>query len=135
MEKSMAEQMSEIDSLVIQEKYDSAYTSVMRIKSFDLVEPADLAHYYLLLTQTSILTNHTDTAKRLDNFVIPYYNKTQDHEKLAEAYYYKAYEILEAKDFPDAVQWFKKAEEQAILTTNLRLQYKIFENFHTSMRL
>ena len=46
-----------IDSLVVVEKYDSAYHEVLKMKPpFD--KASDLAHYQLLLTQTSYLTNH-----------------------------------------------------------------------------
>ena len=127
-EKSVTERMNEIDSLVIQEQYDSAYASVMRIDSSNLTEKEDSAHYYLLKAQTSILTHHPDTLTKLDSVVIPYYNKVGNHEKLAEAYYYKAYDILLSKDYPEAVKWFKKSEEQAFMTKKLRLHYKIVEN-------
>lgn len=127
-QKSITEQMVEIDSLVVQELYDSAYASVLRIDPSKLSSCEDSAHYYLLLVQTSILTNHPDTQNLLDSLVIPYYNKVEDCEKLAEAYYYKAYEKLNIKDFPEAILLFKEAEELAFSTTNLRLQYKIIEN-------
>lgn len=127
-QNSMTERMAEIDSLVVQEHYDSAYASVLRIDPSDLTSREDSAHYYLLLSQTSLLTQHPDTLVKLDSLVIPYYNNIGDHEKLAEAYYYKAYEILKQMDLPKATLWYKKAEEQAILTNNLRLQYKIYES-------
>lgn len=127
-QRSMTEQMVEIDSLVVQELYDSAYASVLRIDPSELTLREDLAHYYLLLSQTSLLTQHPDTLAILDSLVIPYYNNIGDHEKLAEAYYYKAYKILKKMDLPNATLWYKKAEEQAILTNKPRLQYKIYES-------
>ena len=126
-DKSLTERMTEIDSLVIQEQYDSAYASVMRIDGSELITREDSAHYYLLLTQTSLLTFHPDTVNMHDSLVIPYYNKVENHEKLADAYYYKAYEIYKQRDYPEAIRWFKKAEEQAFMTNKLRLQYKIVE--------
>jgi hypothetical protein len=63
----------------------------------------------------------------LDNFVIPYYNKVNNKEKLAEAYYYKAYGELCSEHVSEAVTYYKKAEELAAYTTNLYLQYKIAE--------
>lgn len=127
-QKSMTERMAEIDSLVVQELYDSAYASVSRMNPSKFVSREDSAHYYLLLTQTGILTNHPDTTAMLDSLVIPYYNNIENHEKLAEAYYYKAYEIRDQMLYPEAIQWFKKGEEQAFLTDKLRLQYKMVEN-------
>lgn len=127
-QKSMTERMNEIDSLVVQELYDSAYANVLRINRSELKGREALAHYYLLLVQTSMLTRHPDTVNMLDSLVIPYYNNIENHEKLAEAYYYKAYEKLNIKEFPEAIQLFKKAEEHACLTNKIRLQHKIFEN-------
>ena len=127
-QKSMTERMVEIDSLVVQELYDSAYASVLRIDPSELISREDSAHYYLLLSQTNIRTQQPDTLNMLDSLVIPYYNNIGSHEKLAEAYYYKAYKILDQKDYLDAIPWFKKAEEQAFLTNNPRLQYKTVEN-------
>ena len=127
-QKSMTERMVEIDSLVVQELYDSAYASVLRIDPSELISREDSAHYYLLLSQTNILTQHPDTLNMLDSLVIPYYNYIGSHEKLAEAYYYKAYGKLNLKDFLGTIQLFKKAEELALSTSNLRLQYKILEN-------
>ena len=100
-DKSLTERMTEIDSLVIQEQYDSAYASVMRIDGSELITREDSAHYYLLLTQTSLLTFHPDTVNMHDSLVIPYYNKVENHEKLADAYYYKAYEIYKQRDYPE----------------------------------
>lgn len=127
-EKSMTERMDEIDSLVVSEQYDSAYASVMRIDRLELRTREDSARYYLLLTQTSILSNHPDTLNKLDSLVIPYYNKVENHEKLADAYYYKAYGNVMEGNIADATLWYKKAEEQASQSANLRLQYKIAES-------
>lgn len=127
-QKSITEQMVEIDSLVVQELYDSAYASVLRIDPSVLTSREDSAHYYLLLNQTSILTQHPDTTAMLDSLVIPYYNNKEDHEKLAESYYYKAYCEMMQMDYPKATGLYKRAEEQSQYTTNLRLQNKIAES-------
>lgn len=127
-EKRMTEQLDEVDSLVVSEHYDSAYASIMKINRMELRTFEDSAHYHLLLTQTSILSSHSDTLVTLDSIVIPYYNKVENHEKLAEAYYYSAYiKVLEG-DIPNAILWYKKAEEMAKNSANLRLQYKIAES-------
>lgn len=115
-QKSITERMVEIDSLVVQELYDSAYASVLRIDQTELTSREDSAHYYLLLTQTSLITHHPDTLNLLDSLVIPYYINIGNHEKLAESYYYKAYSVLKQKIYQEATRWYKKAEEQAFLT-------------------
>ena len=120
--------MVEIDSLVVQELYDSAYANVLRIDPSELISREDSAHYYLLLVQTSMLTQHPDTLNMLDSLVIPYYNNIGNHEKLADAYYYKAYGKMRQRDFLDATRMYKKAEEQASLTKTPRLQYKMVES-------
>ena len=130
-QKSMTERMAEIDSLVVQELYDSAYTCVSRMNPSKLTSQEDLAHYYLLLTQTSLLTQHSDTTMMLDSLVIPYYNNIGNHEKLAEACYYKAYTMVRSRNVPEATVWYKKAEEQALHTSNYRLRYKIAESLAT----
>ena len=127
-EKSMTKRLNDIDSLVIGELFDSAYANVMKIDRLDLTTREDSAHYHLLLTQTSILSSNSDTLIMLDSIVIPYYNKVDNHEKLAEAYYYTAYIKVLEKDIPNAILWYKKAEEEAMNSTNLRLQYKIAES-------
>ena len=127
-DKSMTERMDEIDSLVVRELYDSAYAGVLRINGSELTDREDSAHYHLLLVQTSLLTQHPDTLTMLDSLVIPYYNNKGNHEKLAEAYYYKAYRILRQMVISEAIQLYKKAEEQSQYTTNLRLKYKIAES-------
>lgn len=124
-QKSVTERMAEIDSLVVQELYDSAYASVLKIDPSKFVSREDSAHYYLLLSQTNILTNHPDTTAMLDSLVIPYYNNIGNHEKLAEACYYKAYTMVRSRNIPEATVWYKKAEEQALHTSNYRLRYKI----------
>ena len=126
--KNMTERMNEIDSLVVQELYDSAYANVLRIDRSELRGREDSAHYYLLLSQTSLITHHPDTLSKLDSLVIPYFINVENHEKLAEACYYKAYNMVKQRDFPNATQWYKKAEEHAFLTTNYRLQYKTVES-------
>lgn len=127
LEKNVTKQMDQIDSLVVREKYDSAYARVLGIDMSKLSSPDDSAHYYLLFAQTSVLTDHPDTSVMLDSIVIPYYIKTGNHDKLAEAYYYKGYKTLGTSKIPEAIILFKKAEEQALYTANLRLQYKIAE--------
>lgn len=126
--ESMTERLNSIDSLVVSELYDSAYASIMKLDRMELITREDSAHYHLLLTQTSILSSLSDTLVTLDSIVIPYYNKVENHEKLAEAYYYSAYiKVLEG-DIPNAIMWYKKAEEMAKNSTNHRLQYKIAES-------
>lgn len=127
-EKNVTKQMDDVDSLVVREQYDSAYASILRIDKSELNGTEDSAQYYLLLTQTSILSHHPDTLNMLDSLVIPYYKKVGNHEKLADAYYYKAYGIVMQGDISNATLYYKFAEEQSANISNPRLQYKIAES-------
>ena len=116
-----------IDSLVVVEKYDSAYHEVLKMKPpFD--KASDLAHYQLLLTQTSYLTNHTLPTDATIDSAITFYEKDGNPEKLADAYYYKASRLNMRKEPTPAITIYKKAEDAAAKTDNLRLKYKIAES-------
>jgi len=88
----------------------------------------DLAHYRLLLAQTSYLTyNSLPTDSAIDG-AIGYYVNGDDNEKLADAYYYKASGLHERKEDSLAILYYKKAEEIAEKKKNSRLRYKIAES-------
>ena len=129
--QNMKEKLNAVDSLVESEQYDSAYVAVLKLSKSEIRTDEDLAHYYLLLNQTRILTRHADTLLMLDSLVIPYYSKMENYEKNAEAYYYKAYGRVILGEYSEATLLYKKAEEQACHTNNLRLQYKIAESLST----
>ena len=80
----------EVDSLVVAELYDSAYQTLMAIDKRDITTDADQAHYNLLKVRTSILIGKPLPTDSLIDSAIAYYEKHVDHEKLADAYYYKA---------------------------------------------
>ena len=116
--------LADIDSLVSIEKYDSAYQELMRIKQ-DLSEDKESqAHFYLLLTQTSLLTNHALTPDSLINISIAYYEENGNDEKLSDAYYYKAECQMQRKDYASAIILCKKAYGLAAKANSYVLQYK-----------
>ena len=119
--------LSEIDSLVAAEEYDSAHHEIVRTKGrFD--RPQDLAHYQLLLAKTSYLTYNTLPSDSTIDQAIAFYEKTNEPQKLADAYYYKAACSHERKDYEQAIRYYKKAEEEAQKTDDLALKYKIAES-------
>ena len=125
--RSAKEKLVAIDSLVVQELYDSAYTVMCSIDTTLLNDMDTKAHYYLRRKHLGYLTSHRDSSNVLDSIVIPYYTSTDDKEKLAEAYYYKAYgEIISGKTKESLIN-YKRAEELAKQTDNPRLQYKVYE--------
>ena len=117
----------EVDSLVVAELYDSAYQTLMAIDERNISTDADRAHYNLLKVQTSLLTSQPVSADSLLNGVIAYYEEHVDHEKLADAYYYKAICEYKKKDPQQSIVFYKKAEQQADLSGDLRQKYKISE--------
>ena len=117
----------EVDSLVVAELYDSAYQTLMAIDERNISTDADRAHYNLLKVQTSLLTSQPVSADSLLNGVIAYYEEHVDHEKLADAYYYKAICEYKKKDPQQSIVFYKKAEQQAKLSSNLYQQFKVAE--------
>jgi len=118
------EQLDKVDSLVTAEAFDSAYQTLMAIDKRDITTNADQAHYNLLKVRTSILIGKPLPTDSLIDSAIAYYEKHVDHEKLADAYYYKA---INLKDFQQSILFYKEAEHHAKLSNNVRQQYKIAE--------
>lgn len=116
--------LADIDSLVSIEKYDSAYQELMKIGRDFSEDTESQAHFYLLLTQTSLLTDHALTSDSLINLSIAYYEENGNDEKLSDAYYYKAEYQMQCKDFALAIILCKKAYGLAAKTNNHVLQYK-----------
>ena len=121
------EQLNEIDSLVTHEHYDSADVILSKIDTFLLTDDETKAHYYLLRTQLNCVLRSCDDFYMLNKLVIPHYISTGSREKLADAYYYKAFSEREVHNTAKAVSYYKLAEELASNTSNLPLQYKIAE--------
>ena len=118
------EQLDKVDSLVTAEAFDSAYQTLMAIDKRDITTDADQAHYNLLKVRTSILIRKPLPTDSLIDSAIAYYEEHIDHEKLADAYYYKA---INLKDFQQSIPLYKKAEQQALITDNKHQLFKIFE--------
>ena len=141
--RTAEEKLVAIDSLVVQELYDSAYTVLTGIDTTLLNDMETRAHYYLARKQVGYLTSHRDSSNVLDSIVIPYYTSTDNKEKLADAYYYKAYGEITSGKMNESVIDYKRAEELAYQTSNPRLQFKAVEclsvvnemsgNYHLSL--
>ena len=141
--RTAEEKLVAIDSLVVQELYDSAYTVLTGIDTTLLNDMETRAHYYLVRKQVGYLTSHRDSSNVLDSIVIPYYTSTDNKEKLADAYYYKAYGEITSGKMNESVIDYKRAEELAYQTSNPRLQFKAVEclsvvnemsgNYHLSL--
>ena len=120
--------LAEVDSLVVAELYDSAYHLVTTKLESANFTPEEQAHYDLLKVQTSILANKPlESSDSILDGVISYYNQHVNHERLADAYYYKAICAYKAKDPQQSIMLYKKAELHAKQSGSLYQQFKIAE--------
>lgn len=123
----VSEKLNQIDSLVVREQYDSASVLLKDISAASMTAE-EQAHYYLLITQLGYLTNQPLSSDSLLDLAITYYNKVDNQQKLANAYYYKSCRERTNKDYPQAILYSKGAERLAMSTNDIRLQFKIAEN-------
>ena len=121
---NITEKLSRVDSLVVLEKYDSAFSLLSEIKEPSIESEADKAHYNLILTQVSYLVNKPLASDSILDLSMTYYHKVKDNEKLADCYYYKANRLVSQKDFSMAIKCLKEAESKA---KGISQHYKIAE--------
>ena len=119
--------LAEIDSLVVREQYDSACVMLKDVAETSMTAE-EQAHYDLLATQLGYLTNQPLPSDSLLDLAIAYYNKVGNHQKLADAYYYKSIRSRINLDYPQAILYGKKAEQLAMSTGDIPLQFKNVEN-------
>lgn len=120
--------LAEVDSLVVAELYDSAYHVVNTVIEPSELSPEEKAHYDLLRVQTAYLVNQPlATSDSILDGIISYYEQHVNHERLADAYYYKAHELGSKHDFKNSILLYKKAEQLAQHTGNIRQLFKIYE--------
>ena len=117
-----------MDSLIVRDEYDSAYHMVSSLDETVIKNQEDIAHYNLLKVQTAYLVNNIlASSDSILNDVILYYKRCHDHDKLAEAYYYKAIAKYYKKEYKSSISLLKEAELLSKQSNNLRQQYKIAE--------
>lgn len=124
----VSKNLSEIDSLIVGELYDSAYHFVEAMDETDFHTPEDLAHFNLLRVQTAYLVNKPlASSDSILDVVISYYDQHVNYEKLVDAYYYKAIGANARGDYQQSIINYKEAEHLALQSGNIRQQYKIAE--------
>ena len=124
----VTERLNEIDSLATHEQYDSAYLALSDMDTSFIKDEENRAHYHLIKTHLDFILHKNDSVEALDNIVIPYYSKTANKEKLANAYYCKGYSLGSKGDYAKATYYYKKAEEQAMGVDDDKLLYKVYES-------
>ena len=125
--QSISHKLSVIDSLVSAESYDSAYYEVMAINPETFNSSEDKAHYNLLLTRACCLTGKTLPPDSIIDYSIAFYEKSNQKEKLCDAYYYKAEAKTSKGEYDQAITLAKQAEALAKQMNNAKQQYKIAE--------
>lgn len=122
-----SEQLDQIDSLVVEERYDSASVLLSKISEKPMTKD-EHAHYILLSTQIAYLTHRPLPPDSLLDMVLAYYKKVGNNQKLAETYYYKSARYETDNNYSKALLYGKEAERLAAKTDDLRLQFKIAES-------
>ena len=124
----MTKKLADIDSLIIQEHYDSA-RAILNSLSEKAMTEEDKAHYYPLATQLGYITKHPLPSDSLLDIALAYYKKVGNNQKLADVYYYKSVRAEKTNhNYPQAILYGKEAERLAVNTNDIRLKYKIAES-------
>ena len=123
----VSEKLNQIDSLITRDQIDSAGVILNDLKGVGMT-PEEKAHYGLLATQLSYITNHPLPSDSLLDLTIAFYNNVNNQHKLAHAFVYKSYRSRINRDYPQAILFCKEAERLALNTNDDRLKYKIAEN-------
>ena len=125
--EGVAEQLEQIDSLLVHDKVDSALVRLSELRITNSNQ-ADSAYYILLRTEARNRLTMLTLEDSCINYCVDYYQRTRDNEKKARAYYYKgaiSYELT--NKLVPSIYLIKYAEEYAEKTNNLLLKHKIYE--------
>ncbi|MBO4607328.1 MAG: hypothetical protein J5682_05465, partial [Prevotella sp.] len=112
-QSSMSERLAKIDSLVVSEKYDSAFSVLSEIDNTLIVNSEDKAHYTLLSTQIGYLVNKPPQSDSILDLAISYYEQNRNKSKLSDCYYYKSNRDMYEGNYPNAILLAKMAEQNA----------------------
>ncbi len=125
--QSISDRLAAIDSLVAEERHDSAWYLLKYIDESQMENAEDKAHYQLLRYQTSYVTGKPLPPDNILDNALAYYQETQNAEKLADCYYYKAFKISEGRDFQKSIVYFKQAEKYAKIANHVQQLFKAGE--------
>lgn len=121
-------QMERIDSLLHQERNDSAYKLIKTIKTHELKNEKDSAYYYFLLTWGRYVQYLPYMPKTYIDKSIEYYKKIRDKKKLAIAYTIKGGAAYEVGKVEEAVKSLKEGEKLAEYLNDTFIDYKLYGN-------
>jgi len=123
----VSDKLDLIDSLIARDQIDSAGVILNDLKGVGMT-PEEKAHYGLLATQLSYITNQPLSSDSLLEMAFTYYHNVGNKQKLADAYYYKSRKSEMNNNYPQAILYGKEAERLAINTDDTHLQFKIAES-------
>ena len=98
-----------IDSLLLNELPDSAYSLVCKMDKSQLNDE-NLAYYHLLLAQSQYKAYIPIKSDSVINLALDYYQKTDNKDKLARTFYYKGCILDDLKRHKEGMENMKKAE-------------------------
>ena len=114
--------LDQIDSLIVNEQFDSACVLLKEVAEASMTEE-DQAHYGLLATQLSYITNNPLPSDSLIDMAFTYYCNKGNNQKLADVYYYKSFRSRINQDYPQAILYCKEAERIGDQSNDIRLQF------------
>src|SRR3712207_2242258 len=122
------QKLTSVDSLLLQNKVNSAYDQLQNIALPPSENKEDMAYYTLLKAETYYKKELPVNSDSI-NYSIFYYEQNGPKDKLARAYYYKGMTLYgDRNDTKNAIIMLKKAENTAAEVNDLALQHKICQS-------
>jgi hypothetical protein len=97
---------------------DSAYDKLITLVKPSKQTPEEAAKYALLLVEGKYKNDFDVSHDSLIVTAVRYYSKTKDHQEYARALMYDGVVKYSSHDFIGAIEQYKKAEEEALKTTD-----------------
>ena len=125
----MIRNLERIDSLCEKGFYDSAYSELTKMNYDDLHGDKEIAYYNLLLTESALNEDiHVKGEDLMIEHSIRFYEKDDDSERLARAYYNKGVYLFGKGDITNSILFLKKAENEHIGMDVSQLRFLIYVN-------
>lgn len=125
-ESQTIKKLKAIDSMEEKGFFDSAYQLIKKIDIKEIKTDGEKALYNMLYTKYSTITERLLPNTSMIDFSIQHYEKVNDIQNLAKAYFYKSTILYDNKDIQNSILFMKKAEQaakeakdQSILITSL----------------
>jgi hypothetical protein len=118
--RSVSPFLRELNEIEVQmvDSHDSAYSRLTELKKPDRMTDEEAAKYELLLVEGKYKSDLDVTGDTLISKSVDYYSKTNDHREYARALMYYGVVKFDSNDFVGSIEQYKKAEEQALKTTD-----------------